>query len=102
MDYFDKKLKEFTIPIDIRGTAFQLSVWRELCKIPYGKTASYKDIAIAIGKPTAYRAVGQANNNNPVAIIIPCHRVIGQDGSLTGYGGGINIKRHLLALEARD
>lgn len=101
-DYFDKTLKEFTLPLDVRGTDFQLAVWRELCNIPYGKTASYGDVAKAIGRPRACRAVGGANHNNPVSIVVPCHRVVGSDGSLTGYGGGLEVKRFLLDLEARD
>ncbi|WP_422447120.1 methylated-DNA--[protein]-cysteine S-methyltransferase [Thermoanaerobacterium sp. DL9XJH110] len=98
--YFDRKLKEFSIPLDLEGTEFQKKVWRELLKIPYGRTASYRDIARAVGTPGACRAVGGANNKNPVAIIVPCHRVIGSDGSLVGYGGGLEIKRFLLELES--
>ena len=97
--YFDQKLKEFSLPLDIKGTDFQLSVWHELGNIPYGKTVSYKDIAQAIGNPKAFRAVGGANNKNPIAIIIPCHRVLGHDGSLIGFGGGLAIKQYLLDLE---
>jgi len=99
--YFSGELKEFTVPVDVRGTEFQRAVWRELCNIPYGKTASYKDIAEAVGRPKAFRAVGGANHNNPVAIIVPCHRVVGHDGSLTGFGGGLDIKAFLLEHEAR-
>lgn len=101
-DYFDRKLKAFTVPLDVKGTEFQMGVWRELSNIPYGQTASYKDIAMAIGNPKAFRAVGGANNKNPVVIIIPCHRVVGQDGSLTGFGGGLETKKYLLDLETSD
>jgi len=83
------------------GTPFQKAVWRALTRIPYGETASYGDIARAIGKPAASRAIGSANHRNPIAIVIPCHRVIGADGSMTGYGGGLDRKRLLLSLEAR-
>lgn len=98
-EYFNGKRKNFDIPIKLAGTAFQLKVWNELKQIPYGKTASYKDIAIKIGREKAYRAVGMANNKNPVAIIIPCHRVIGSNKSLTGYAGGLDIKEKLLKIE---
>lgn len=97
--YFDKKLREFNLPIKICGTAFQQSVYNELLKIPYGDTASYKDIAYRIGSPKAMRAVGNANNKNKIPIIIPCHRVIGSNGNLIGYAGGLNIKEYLLKLE---
>ncbi|UNK19246.1 tRNA epoxyqueuosine(34) reductase QueG [Paenibacillus sp. N3/727] len=97
--YFEGTLKEFTIPLDMRGTQFQLQVWEALKEIPYGEICSYKDIADAIERPKAVRAVGGANNKNPVPIIIPCHRVIGMDGTLVGYGGGLEIKRSLLSLE---
>lgn len=99
LSYFDKKLKAFIIPFDIKGTAFQMKVWRELVKIPYGQTTSYKKVAEAIGKPNAYRAVGNANNKNPIPIIIPCHRVISENGKITGYAGGIAKKKALLILE---
>lgn len=98
--YFAGKLREFTVPLDLRGTAFQLRVWELLCKIPYGETRSYGEIAQALGNPRATRAVGQANGRNPVSIIVPCHRVIGSDGGLTGYGGGLHRKKALLDLEA--
>ncbi|MDN5301488.1 MAG: methylated-DNA-[protein]-cysteine S-methyltransferase [Thermoanaerobacteraceae bacterium] len=98
--YFDGKLKQFTVPLDMRGTDFQKKVWQQLLKIPYGKTASYGDIARAIGKPGASRAVGGANNKNPLPIVVPCHRVVGSDGSLVGYGGGLEIKKFLLRLES--
>lgn len=100
-EYFAGSRRRFDLPLDARGTAFQKSVWRALEDIPYGATRSYGDIARAVGKPTACRAVGQANNKNPIAIIIPCHRVIGADGGLTGYGGGLGIKQFLLELEKR-
>jgi methylated-DNA-[protein]-cysteine S-methyltransferase len=98
-DYFSGKLKEFTLPLAPEGTAFMKQVWAALQEIPYGKTASYGEIAGRIGKPKAARAVGLANNRNPIPIIIPCHRVIGANGSLTGYAGGLDMKRKLLELE---
>jgi O-6-methylguanine DNA methyltransferase len=98
-EYFSGARHEFTIPLDLRGTAFQLACWQALLSIPYGETCSYGDIARAIGHPQAFRAVGMSNNRNPVAIIVPCHRVIASGGSLCGYGGGLEIKRQLLALE---
>jgi O-6-methylguanine DNA methyltransferase len=97
--YFASKRREFTFPLDLRGTDFQLACWRALVAIPYGETRSYADIARAVGKPNAFRAVGMANNRNPVAIVVPCHRVIASDGSLCGYGGGLDVKRKLLELE---
>ncbi len=90
---------EFTCPLDLHGTAFQVDVWEELFRIPYGQTHTYAEIARAIGRPSAVRAVGAANGANPVAIIVPCHRVIGSDGTLTGYGGGLPTKAWLLSLE---
>jgi methylated-DNA-[protein]-cysteine S-methyltransferase len=98
-DYFAGKRHEFSFPLDLRGTGFQLACWRALLEIPYGETRSYRDIAEAIGHPHAYRAVGMSNNRNPVAIVVPCHRVIASSGSLCGYGGGLDIKRKLLDLE---
>lgn len=98
-EYFARRLRRFTVPLDPQGTAFQRAVWTALTQIEFGATCSYADIARAIGRPTATRAVGAANGQNPIAIIIPCHRVIGSDGSLTGYGGGLERKRFLLALE---
>ena len=98
--YLSGKLKIFSLPLDPAGTPFMLKTWKSLCKIPYGKTASYKDIAIDIGNCKAVRAVGMANNRNPIPIFIPCHRVIGSDGKLVGYGGGLELKRKLLELEA--
>ena len=100
-EYFTGKREEFDLPLAPSGTPFQQKVWAELKKIPYGQTRSYKDIAHAVGSDNAYRAVGMANNKNPIAIVIPCHRVIGSDGSLTGYAGGIDIKKSLLDLEAK-
>ncbi len=99
-EYFSGTRKQFDIPLAPRGTAFQLEAWRALQRIPYGETRSYADIARSIGRPTATRAVGAANGANPIPIIIPCHRVIGTSGSLTGFGGGIAVKRRLLDLEA--
>jgi O-6-methylguanine DNA methyltransferase len=98
-DYFASERREFTFPLDLRGTEFQLACWQALLEIPYGETRSYRDIAQAIGHPRAYRAVGMSNNRNPVAIVVPCHRVIASNGSLCGYGGGLDIKRKLLDLE---
>jgi methylated-DNA-[protein]-cysteine S-methyltransferase len=100
-EYFAGKRREFDLPLAAEGTAFQRSVWRVLSKIPYGETWSYGDVARRIGQPTASRAVGAANGRNPIAIIVPCHRVIGASGALTGYGGGMPAKKWLLAHEAR-
>lgn len=97
--YFAGRLRVFDLPLAPRGTTFQQQVWRALRAIPYGTTLSYGDLARRIGKPSAVRAVGAANGRNPIAIVIPCHRVIGADGSLTGFGGGLPIKRALLVLE---
>jgi len=98
-EYFAGRRREFSFPLDLRGTEFQLACWRALLEIPYGETCSYRDIAQAIGHPHAYRAVGMSNNRNPVAIVVPCHRVIASSGSLCGYGGGLDLKRRLLDLE---
>jgi methylated-DNA-[protein]-cysteine S-methyltransferase len=98
-EYFAGDRHEFDLALAPRGTVFQLAVWDALLTIPYGATASYGDIARAVGRPNAVRAVGQANGRNPIAIVVPCHRVIGTDRSLTGYGGGIERKRYLLGLE---
>jgi O-6-methylguanine DNA methyltransferase len=98
-EYFSGLRREFTFPLDLRGTDFQLACWRSLLAIPYGETRTYADIARAVGKPNAFRAVGMANNRNPVAIVVPCHRVIASDGTLCGYGGGLDVKRKLLELE---
>ena len=97
--YFAGILRVFRVPLDLQGTEFQLSVWNQLVKIPFGETRSYLQVAEAIGKPKAVRAVGAANGSNPVAIIVPCHRVIGSSGKLTGYGGGLPLKQRLLELE---
>jgi methylated-DNA-[protein]-cysteine S-methyltransferase len=97
--YFAGGLKEFTLPLNLVGTPFQRSVWEQLRKIPYGETRSYGDLAGALGSPKASRAVGLANGRNPVGIIVPCHRVVGADGSLTGYGGGLDRKQRLLDFE---
>ncbi len=99
--YFCGTVQRFHLPLDLVGTDFQLKVWAALCRIPYGETRTYGQIAKAIGQAKATRAVGLANNHNPIAVIVPCHRVIGADGSLTGYGGGLPRKRRLLELEAR-
>jgi O-6-methylguanine DNA methyltransferase len=98
-EYFVGGRRQFSIALDLRGTEFQLKCWRALLDIPYGETRSYRDLAEAIGHPHAFRAVGMSNNRNPVAIVVPCHRVIAADGSLCGYGGGLEIKRQLLDLE---
>ena len=97
--YFRGDLTAFTVPLDLAGTPFQLSVWRQLQAIPYGESRSYADVARAIDRPRAVRAVGAANGANPVPIIVPCHRVIGSSGALTGFGGGLDWKRRLLATE---
>ena len=99
-DYFDGRRTGFDLPLAMQGTPFQLRVWRALQDIPYGETISYGEQARRIGRPADPRAVGQANGRNPIAVIVPCHRVIGADGSLTGYGGGVERKRQLLELEA--
>lgn len=100
LEYFQGKRKEFVLPLSPNGTKFQQKVWQALCTIPYGETRSYGQIAAQIGQPKASRAVGGANNRNPIMIFIPCHRVIGADGSLTGFGGGLEAKKYLLELEA--
>ena len=97
--YFAGRLKQFSTPVAFRGTPFQQAVWQELRRIPYGETISYLDLATRIENPKAVRAVGMANGANPIAIIVPCHRVIGSNGSLTGFGGGLPTKRALLELE---
>ena len=98
-EYFAGKRKKFDIPFNMKGTPFQQSVWNALCTIPLGETRTYKDIAVQIDNPKAMRAVGLANNRNPISIIVPCHRVIGANGSLTGYAGGLGAKEYLLDLE---
>lgn len=100
-EYFEGSRKEFDLPITFKGTEFQHQVWTELTVIPFGQTVSYGDLARAIGKPSAVRAVGAANGDNPISIIVPCHRVIGSDGGLTGYGGGRERKEWLLKHEGR-
>ena len=97
--YFEGRLRQFDLPLDLSGTSFQLRVWKALQTSPYGETRSYLGIASTIGSPTAVRAVGAANGANPVAIIVPCHRVIGSNGRLVGYGGGLPLKKRLLELE---
>ncbi len=98
--FFAGELEVFDLPLRPSGTTFQLRVWQALRGIPYGETVSYGEVARRIGRPGASRAVGRANGQNPIAIVMPCHRVIGADGTLTGYGGGLDVKRRLLALEA--
>ena len=98
-EYFDGKRKKFNIPLELSGTNFQLKAWEALKKIPYAKTVSYSDQAKLIENPKASRAIGNANNANPISIIVPCHRVIGKSGKLVGYGGGLNRKNYLLELE---
>ncbi len=100
--YFRGELKEFDLPLAMEGTEFQLRVWNALRKIPYGETISYAQLAERIGNPQAVRAVGLANGSNPIPIIVPCHRVIGSDGSLTGFGGGLSTKKKLLDLESKQ
>jgi len=100
--YFTGELEEFDLPLAPEGMAFQLKVWQRLCEIPYGETISYGELARRLGNPNASRAVGLANGSNPIPIVIPCHRVIGSNGKLTGYGGGLPIKEKLLALERRQ
>ena len=99
--YFDGTRHEFDVPLAPRGTAFQRNVWQALQNIPFGRTASYSDIATIVGNPKGCRAVGMANAKNPIPIIIPCHRVIGKNGTLTGFGGGIETKQFLLDLEQK-
>lgn len=98
-EYFDLKRKDFDLPFELIGTDFQKSVWMALTQIPYGKTKSYQEQALLIRNPKATRAVGRTNGLNPISIIVPCHRVIGKSGKLTGYGGGLDVKEKLLALE---
>lgn len=98
-EYLAGGRREFDFPLDLRGTPFQVQCWRALLEIPYGETRTYADIARSVGRPQAFRAVGMANNRNPIAIVVPCHRVIASDGTLCGYGGGLDVKRKLLELE---
>ena len=100
-EYFSGRRRQFDLPLAPEGTPFQRSVWRALCQIPYGETRSYGEIAVQIGTPKAARAVGMANNRNPIPILIPCHRVIGSTGKLVGYAGGLGTKEALLNLESR-
>lgn len=100
--YFARELQDFSLPLAPSGTSFQLQVWHELTRIPYGETISYRDLAERIERPKACRAVGLANGSNPIAIVVPCHRVIGANGKLTGYGGGLPVKEKLLAFESRQ
>lgn len=99
MAYFNGELKQFDVPLTMEGTPFQIAAWRELMKIPYGETITYGEQARRIGRPKACRAVGAANGRNPIAVIVPCHRVVGSNGKLVGFGGGIELQRRLLALE---
>ena len=100
-EYLHGERRAFTLPLDLRGTPFQVAVWNALCRIPYGETRSYAEIAQAVDRVKAVRAVGAANGANPIAVIVPCHRVIGKDGSLTGYaGGGLSVKAELLQIES--
>ncbi len=101
-EYFAGRREEFDLVLAPRGTPFELSVWEELRRIPFGQTRSYADVARALGKPAATRAVGRANGANPIPIVVPCHRVIGSNGSLTGFGGGLEAKARLLELEGRS
>ena len=101
VEYFAGSRQSFDLPLAARGTPFQQRVWQQLRAIPYGETISYAELARRIGSPTAVRAVGAANGRNPIAIIVPCHRVIGSDGTLTGYAGGLDAKRTLLELETQ-
>ncbi|MFY8275463.1 methylated-DNA--[protein]-cysteine S-methyltransferase [Pseudoalteromonas sp. SSDWG2] len=98
-EYFAGERTHFSVPLDVKGTAFQQQVWSSLCKVNFGATASYADIARDINNPKAVRAVGAANGRNPISIIVPCHRVIGSNGTLTGYAGGVERKQWLLAFE---
>ncbi|MFJ1748190.1 methylated-DNA--[protein]-cysteine S-methyltransferase [Streptomyces sp. NPDC088116] len=100
--YFDGELTEFDLPLRLNGTPFQRAVWAQLQRIPYGETRSYGELADALGKPAASRAVGLANGKNPISIIVPCHRVIGSTGGLIGYGGGLDRKQRLLVFEGAD
>lgn len=98
-EYLEGRRRQFAVPLDLRGTGFERRVWEALREIPYGRTCSYGELAMALGTPGAVRAAGAANGRNPIAVIVPCHRVIGADGSLRGYGGGLALKEKLLRLE---
>jgi methylated-DNA-[protein]-cysteine S-methyltransferase len=100
-EYFAGRRRVFSLQLDLRGTPFQKRVWDELLKVPFGRTVAYRDIAAALGNPRATRAVGGANHRNPISIVVPCHRVVGADGGLTGYGGGLRRKEWLLAHEKK-
>jgi O-6-methylguanine DNA methyltransferase len=101
LEYLNGERTEFDLPLDLRGTKFQHRVWEALLDIPFGERRSYRDIAVAVGRPTALRPVGAANSCNPVALVVPCHRVIASNGKLGGYGGGVALKARLLAMESR-
>jgi len=101
LEYLSGERTDFDLPLDLRGTCFQRQVWQALQEIPFGECRSYRDIAVAVGRPKAVRAVGAANGSNPVSLVIPCHRVINSDGKLGGYGGGLALKARLLAMESR-
>lgn len=101
-DYFNGKNQQFSFPIDLVGTPFQKEVWQELVKVPFGQTTTYSALAEKIGRPTAYRAVANAVGRNPLLVVVPCHRVLGKDGSLTGFRGGLPLKRRLLAIEGHE
>ena len=101
-EYFNGERRQFEMPLDLKGTAFQLRVWQFLLSIPYGQVASYQEAASATGNSKAVRAAGMANNRNPVSIVVPCHRVVGKNGALVGYGGGLDLKEALLLLEGVD
>ena len=98
-EYFDGGRRDFDVALDLRGTEFQQQAWRQLAEVPYGETRTYGEQAEAIGRPGAFRAVGAANGRNPIPVILPCHRIVGSDGSLTGFAGGLDTKRRLLNLE---
>ncbi len=100
-EYLDGQRREFDLPLDVRGTEFQRRMWAAVAGIPYGETRTYAEVAAVIGKPKAVRAVGAANGANPLPLVVPCHRVVGSDGSLTGYGGGLDVKRKLLEMESK-
>jgi O-6-methylguanine DNA methyltransferase len=101
VEYLDGQRRQFDLPLDLRGTDFQRRMWAAVAAIPYGQTRTYADIARALGRPSAVRAVGAANGANPLPLIVPCHRVVGSNGSLTGYGGGLDVKRKLLEMESQ-
>ena len=102
LEYFQGKRRAFDLPLDPRGTPFQLAVWRELERVPYGTVVTYGALAARVGRPRACRAVGQANHRNPLPILLPCHRVVGSGGALTGYAGGLALKKYLLRLERSE